>query len=50
VGERDLASHAAAAIAVFAGADAVRVHDVAGARRAVAVAAALREARRKSHP
>jgi dihydropteroate synthase len=42
---RDAASHAAAAIGVFAGADAVRVHDVAGARRAVAVAEALRGAR-----
>lgn len=42
---RDGASHAAAAIGVFAGADAVRVHDVAGARRAVAVAEALRGAR-----
>ncbi len=45
VGERDLASHAACAVAVFGGADAVRVHDVAGARRAVAVAWALRRAR-----
>jgi dihydropteroate synthase len=43
-GERDLASHAACAVAIFAGADAVRVHDVAGARRAAAVALALREA------
>ncbi len=43
--ERDLASHAACAVAIFAGADAVRVHDVAGARRAVAVAEALRGAR-----
>jgi dihydropteroate synthase len=42
--QRDLASHAACAIAVFQGADAVRVHDVAGARRAAAVAFALREA------
>jgi len=42
---RDLASHVAAGIAVFAGADAVRVHDVAGARRAVEVASALRAAR-----
>jgi dihydropteroate synthase len=45
---RDLASAVACGIAVFAGADAVRVHDVAGARRAVAIAAALRDARR--HP
>jgi dihydropteroate synthase len=43
--ERDLASHAACAIAVFSGADAVRVHDVAGARRVAAVARALRDAR-----
>ncbi|HVN38807.1 MAG TPA: dihydropteroate synthase, partial [Myxococcota bacterium] len=43
--ERDAASAAACAVAVFAGADAVRVHDVAGAARAVAVAFALREAR-----
>jgi dihydropteroate synthase len=46
VDARDLASAVACGIAVFAGADAVRVHDVAGARRAVAVAAALRSARR----
>jgi len=43
---RDLATHAACAIAVFAGADAVRVHDVAGARIAAQIAHALREARR----
>jgi dihydropteroate synthase len=43
---RDLASAVACAIAVFAGADAVRVHDVASARRAVAVAKALRDAKR----
>jgi dihydropteroate synthase len=43
---RDLATHAACAIAAFAGADAVRVHDVAGARIAAQVALALREARR----
>jgi dihydropteroate synthase len=43
---RDAATQAACAIAVFEGADAVRVHDVAGARRAVAVARALRAARR----
>jgi dihydropteroate synthase len=42
---RDLASHAACAVAVFAGADAVRVHDAAGASRAVKVARALRDAR-----
>jgi dihydropteroate synthase len=45
VDARDLATAVACGIAVFAGADAVRVHDVAGARRAVAVAAALRGAR-----
>jgi dihydropteroate synthase len=50
VGERDLASAAACAVAVFAGADAVRVHDVAGARRAVAVGWALRAARREALP
>lgn len=44
---RDRATAAACAVAVFAGADAVRVHDVAGAARAVAVAAALRAARRE---
>jgi dihydropteroate synthase len=44
--ERDGASHAACAVAIFSGADAVRVHDVAGARRAALVARALREARR----
>jgi len=44
--QRDLATHAACAVAVFAGADAVRVHDVAGARIASQVALALREARR----
>jgi dihydropteroate synthase len=47
VAERDIATHAACAVAAFAGADAVRVHDVAGARRAVAVGRALRDARRK---
>jgi dihydropteroate synthase len=41
---RDRATHAACAVAVFAGADGVRVHDVAGAVRAVTVAAALRGA------
>lgn len=45
--ERDAATAAACAVAVFAGADAVRVHDVAGARRAVRVAEALRRARRE---
>ncbi len=45
VDDRELESHTAAALAVFAGADAVRVHDVAGAARSVAVAEALRGAR-----
>lgn len=43
--ERDLETHVACAIAIFGGADAVRVHDVAGARRARGVAQALRAAR-----
>jgi dihydropteroate synthase len=43
---RDLATHAACAVAIFAGADAVRVHDVAGARQVARVALALRQARR----
>lgn len=42
---RDAATFAACAIAVFNGAHAVRVHDVAGAAQSVAVASALREAR-----
>lgn len=50
VEDRDLESHAAAAVAVFAGADAVRVHDVAGAARAVAVAGALRGAAGNAAP
>jgi dihydropteroate synthase len=45
VEQRDEATLAACAIAIFAGADGVRVHDVAGARRASAVARALRDAR-----
>jgi dihydropteroate synthase len=45
VAERDRATLAACAVAAFAGADAVRVHDVAGAARAVAVGFALRQAR-----
>jgi len=44
---RDQATQAACAVAAFAGADAVRVHDVAGARRAVQVGRALAGARRK---
>lgn len=45
VGERGRATIAACAVAVFAGADALRVHDVAGAARAAAVGLALRRAR-----
>ena len=45
---RDVATTAACAVAIFAGADAVRVHDVAGAVRAAAIASALRDARRET--
>jgi dihydropteroate synthase len=45
VERRGAATLAACALAAFLGADAVRVHDVAGAVRAVAVGRALREAR-----
>jgi len=45
-GDRDRETAAACAVAVFAGAHAVRVHDVAETSRAVAVARALRERRR----
>ena len=45
VGARDEATVAACAIAVFAGANAIRVHDVRGGVRAAAVGAALRDAR-----
>ena len=45
---RDAASHAACAVAVFAGADAGRVHDVCGALRAVTVAEARRAARQEA--
>lgn len=44
VERRDVATVAACAVAVFAGADALRVHDVAGGVRAAAVGAALRAA------
>lgn len=47
VDERDRATIAACAVAVFAGADALRVHEVAGAARAAAVGLALRAARSK---
>ena len=46
VGERDVATAAACAVAIFAGANAIRVHDVAAGVRAAQVAAALREVRR----
>jgi len=46
VARRVEASLAASAVAIFAGADAIRVHDVAGAVRLAAVARALRDARR----
>ncbi len=42
---REAATVAACAVAVFAGADALRVHDAAGAARAARVAGALRQAR-----
>ena len=47
VAARDVATHAACAVAAFAGADGVRVHEVAPVRRSVAVGRALRAARRK---
>jgi dihydropteroate synthase len=46
VDRRIEATFAASAVAVFAGADAIRVHDVAGAVRTATVARALRDARR----
>ena len=46
VSRRDEATWAACAVAVFAGADAVRVHEVAGAARAVAIGRAIRDAGR----
>jgi dihydropteroate synthase len=46
VDRRAEATFAASAVAIFAGADAIRVHDVAGARRVATVARALRDARR----
>jgi dihydropteroate synthase len=48
VGERDTATVAACAVAVFAGANAIRVHDVRGGVRAAVVGAALRNARTAS--
>ncbi len=44
--ERDLATHVACAVGVFAGAGAIRVHDVPGAVQAMAVAAALHGAKK----
>jgi dihydropteroate synthase len=44
---RDEATWAACAVAVFAGADAVRVHEVAGTSRAVAIGRAIRDAGRE---
>ena len=46
VGRRIEATFAACAVAIFAGADAIRVHDVDGALRVAKVARALRDARR----
>lgn len=46
VDRRAEAGYAAGAVAIFAGADAIRVHDVAGTVRVVQVARALRDARR----
>ncbi|MBS1106152.1 MAG: dihydropteroate synthase [Deltaproteobacteria bacterium] len=45
VDQRDVATAAACAIAVFAGADAIRVHDVGAGVRAARIGAALRGAR-----
>jgi dihydropteroate synthase len=48
VDERDPATWAACAVAAFGGADAVRVHDAAGASKAVAIGRALRDASREA--
>jgi dihydropteroate synthase len=48
VGCRDGATAVACAVAIFAGADAVHVHDVATTARAATVAKALRDARREA--
>jgi len=45
VDQRDVATAAACAVAVFAGADAIRVHDVGAGVRAARIGAALRGAR-----
>jgi dihydropteroate synthase len=50
VAERDTATVAACAVAVFAGAHAIRVHDVAGGVRAARVGEALRAARTGIRP
>ncbi len=47
VDERDAATAEVCAVLAFAGADAVRVHDVRGASRAVKLGRALKDARRK---
>ncbi|MEE2673333.1 MAG: dihydropteroate synthase [Myxococcota bacterium] len=47
VGAREVATQAACAVAAFAGADGVRVHEPAPIVRAIAVGRALRDARRK---
>ncbi len=47
VDAREVATHAACAVAAFAGADGLRVHDPAPVVRAIAVGRALRDARRK---
>jgi dihydropteroate synthase len=47
VDAREIATHAACAVAAFTGADGVRVHDPAPVARAIAVGRALRDARRK---
>jgi len=46
VDRRIEAGFAACAVAIFAGADAIRVHDVAGALRVATIARALRDAKR----
>jgi dihydropteroate synthase len=48
VGERDVATAAACAVAVFAGANAIRVHDVGVGVRAARVGASLRAARART--
>jgi dihydropteroate synthase len=50
VDARDAATVAACAVAVFAGANAIRVHEVRGGVRAAAVGAALRGARAEARP